>query len=530
MLAAIEAWGLKAAVSRFVGMFAIALWDRETQTLFLVRDRLGIKPLYYGWMRNTFLFGSELKALRAHPDFSAALDTEALTLFLRYAYVPSPLTIFQSIYKLPPATILTVASDRESRTETFWSLADVVNTGLQTPFEGSDVEAIDAFLAQARTAVRSRMIADVPLGAFLSGGLDSSLVVALMQETSSRPVQTFCIGFTEEAYNEADQARAVAARLGTDHRERLATPAEAMAVIPRLPEIYDEPFADPSQIPTFLVSELARQKVTVSLSGDGGDELLAGYNAYTHGEQIRRYHRQLGPLNHLAADTIKMFPPQLYQRVMGGRYSGDRLHKLADILHQDPLAFHQHLMSHWKQPGQLTGTGEARDLFYRAELTPRPGESGGPITAAMFRDTLTYLPDDILTKVDRASMAVALEARVPLLDHRFVAFCWSLPMHYKRRDGQTKWILRKALERYLPPELFDRPKRGFGVPIDDWLRGPLRPWAEDLLSEAKLSAEGILQPKPIRDTWKAHLSGVRNFPGPLWCVLMFQAWRQHWRV
>ncbi|MDX1932936.1 MAG: asparagine synthase (glutamine-hydrolyzing) [Capsulimonadales bacterium] len=529
MLAAIETWGLSAAVGRFVGMFALAVRDNERRTLSLVRDRLGIKPLYYGSAGRAIVFGSELKALCAHPDFLPEIDPVALTRFLRYAYVPTPLSIYRNAAKLPPGTILTFTENDTAfspRPVPYWSLTETVNTALREPFTGSEEEATDAFLERARQAVRLRLIADVPLGAFLSGGLDSSLVVALMQEASSRPVRTFCIGFTEEAYNEADQARAVAAALGTDHTERLATPEEAMSVIPRLPAMYDEPFADPSQIPTFLVSELARRQVTVSLSGDGGDELLAGYNAYTHGEEIRQIARRLGVFRGAAAGAIKTFPPQFYRHVLRGRYTGDRLHKLADLLTQDPLVHHRQLMSHWKSPSALTGVPEPEEAWLLPEVVPPPHRSWTPIEEAMFRDTLTYLPDDILTKVDRASMAVSLEARVPLLDHRLVAFCWSLPMSYKRRDGRTKRVLRRALERYLPRELFDRPKRGFGVPIDDWLRGPLRPWAEELLSEAALREDGWLDPKPIRAAWEAHRTGVRNYPGPLWCVLMYRAWRE----
>ena len=532
MLAAIEAWGLFGAVQKFVGMFALVLWDRETRTVSLVRDRLGIKPLYYGWAGKTLLFGSELKALRACPDFAPTLDLDAVALFLRYAYVPAPHSIYSSVKKLPPATILTLnASGDETITE-YWSLADIAASGQQHPFIGSDADAVEAFIRQAREAVRLRMIADVPLGAFLSGGLDSSLVVALMQEISGRPVETFCIGFTEEAYNEAHYARAVAKHLGTEHHEHLATPEEAIAVMPKLPTLYDEPFADASQIPTFLVSELARTKVTVSLSGDGGDELLAGYHSYTHGEQIRALHRKLpGPLLPFAAGAIRTVPVGAWQSVLSGKFAGDKLHKLADALPlgsaarvADNSLLHDHLMAHWRESAPLAPPHKNYTLGRHAHKIKHRLSA---MEQAMYADTLTYLPDDVLTKVDRASMAASLEARVPLLDHRFVAFCWSLPMTYKRRDGQTKWILRQALDRYLPRTLFDRPKRGFGVPIDDWLRGPLREWAEDLLSEASLAEGGLLDPAPIRARWQAHLSGTRNYPGPLWNVLMLQAWRRH---
>jgi asparagine synthase (glutamine-hydrolysing) len=532
MLAAIEAWGLNAAVRRFIGMFAIALWDREERALRLVRDRLGIKPLYYGRAGGAFLFGSELKALRAYPGFDAGLSREALALFLRYAYVPAPHSIYDGIRKLPPGNIATLTADAAEPTLTpYWSVAEVVARGLNAPFPGTEAEAVDAVDALVRDSVFRRMAADVPLGAFLSGGIDSSLVVAAMQAQRSRPVKTFSIGFTEEQWNEAPFARAVADHLGTDHHELIVTPGQAMEVVPRLPEMFDEPFADPSQIPTFLVSELARRHVTVALSGDGGDEMFAGYYAYGLAEQIRGIRRRLpGGLSRMAAKTLTTLPAGAFSGLRGpGRepLSSDRLRKLADALPfaDTPASLHRHLMSHWRDPADLVagGVSEPRSAFD----APPPGGLHD-VSLAMYLDGITYLPDDILTKVDRASMAVSLEARVPLLDHRLVEMAWSLPLAFKRGDGHTKRVLRRALERYVPASLFDRPKRGFGVPVDAWLRGPLRDWAEELLSERRLRSEGYLNPGPIRARWEEHLSGRRNWPGPLWAVLMFQQWRARW--
>jgi asparagine synthase (glutamine-hydrolysing) len=532
MLAAIEAWGLRKAIGQFIGMFAFALWDRKERTLHLVRDRLGIKPLYYGRAGDTLVFGSELKALRAHPDFKATVSREALALFLRYAYVPAPYAIYEGVRKLPPGTIATLTSDTEELSlSPYWSLSDIVACGQSNGFAGTEAEAVAAMDTLARDAVALRMMADVPLGAFLSGGLDSSLVVALMQAQSSRPVQTFAIGFTEERWNEAPFARAVAVHLGTDHHELIATPEQAMEVIPRLPEFYDEPFADVSQVPTLLVSELARTRVTVSLSGDGGDELFGGYYAYTLGEQIRGLRRRLpGGMATVAVKALTAFPTDVLLAGSGGssrRLSADRLRKLADALPlaASPETLHRHLMSHWKAPTSVVRGAmvESRTAF--DEMLPE-GLNG--TARAMYLDGVTYLPDDILTKVDRASMAVALEARVPLIDHRLVEFAWSLPYAFKRDGGVAKRILRKTLDRYVPPALFDRPKKGFGVPVDDWLRGPLRDWAEDLLSEQRLRREGYLEAQPIRARWEEHLSGRRNWPTLLWTVLMFQQWRERW--
>lgn len=540
ILAAIEEWGLAGAVERFVGMFAIALWDRAERTLHLIRDRLGIKPLYYGWQGGTLLFGSELKALRAHPDFRTAIDRGALALFMRHSYVPTPYSIYRGLCKLPPGTILTLRSRLEEDAEPvpFWSAREVAEVGVGDPFGGSEAEAIDHLDALLREAVALRMIADVPLGAFLSGGIDSSTVVALMQAQSDRPVKTFTIGFREEGYNEAAHAAEVARHLGTDHTELYVTPEEARSVIPKLPAMFDEPFADSSQIPTFLVSELARRQVTVSLSGDGGDELFGGYNRYFWGRAIWR---RIGPIpaavRAFGAKGLTAISPASWDRQFARlgpllpararqRLPGDKLHKLAEVLAVDNAEeLYQGLISHWKRPEDLVlGACEPETAITdRSRWATLPGFA----QRMMYLDLVTYLPDDILTKVDRASMAISLEARVPLLDHRVVAFAARVPLSMKIKQGQGKWLLRQVLYRYVPRELIERPKMGFGVPIDAWLRGPLREWAESLLEERRLREEGFFDPGPIRQKWAEHLSGTRNWQYHLWDVLQFQAWSEY---
>jgi asparagine synthase (glutamine-hydrolysing) len=541
LLAAIEQWGLPSAIKRFVGMFGFALWDRQERALHLVRDRLGIKPLYYGWSDGVFLFGSELKALAAHPAFHGEIDQDALALYMRHGYVPAPYAIYRGIHKLPPGTILTLHSQGEVQAtpQPFWSAREVVEAGLADPFTGSESEAVAALDSLLRDSVALRMIADVPLGAFLSGGIDSSTVVALMQAQSVRPVKTFTIGFHESGYDEAAHAAAVAAHLGTDHTSLYVTPDEARTVIPRLPVMFDEPFADSSQIPTFLVSQLARRHVTVSLSGDGGDELFGGYNRYFWGRSIWRRvgwappaARAVGSraLTALSPDgwdrqfarLDSLLPAGLRQRT-----PGDKLHKLAGVLAaEDPEELYQGLVSHWNQPQEVVvGAHEPPTA-----ITDRSRWAALPdfTQRMMFLDLISYLPDDILTKVDRASMAVSLEARVPLIDHRVVAFAASIPLSMKIRDGQGKWLLRQVLDQYVPRELIERPKMGFGVPIDVWLRGPLREWAEELLDERRLRTEGFLHPAPIRQRWQEHLTGTRNWQNLLWTVLQFQAWRECW--
>jgi asparagine synthase (glutamine-hydrolysing) len=542
MLAAIEAWGLPAAVSRFIGMFAFALWDREERRLHLVRDRIGIKPLYWGWSRGVLLFGSELTALRRHPAFVPSLDRDAVAGFLRFNYVPAPSTVFAGFRKLEPGCMRTfdladAPSEGEGRLIPYWTLTGVAADGLAHPFEGDDREAVDELERLLGDAVALRMIADVPLGAFLSGGVDSSLVVALMRARASGPVRTFTIGFEEPEYDESSHARAVAAHLGTEHTEHRVSAAAARDAVPRIASLFDEPFADSSQVPTLLVCELARRHVTVSLSGDGGDELFAGYKRYalhrdltaTLGRLPRGARTMLGSLLGAvpvgAANRLLGFADPWLRRYGSGGAAGDKIRKLAEFLAlPDERAVYLDLLSHWKSPGRLVAGASERPRF--ADLAERPAGFRDGVHPLMFDDTLAYLPDDILVKVDRTSMSVGLEARVPLLDHRVVEFAWRLPLALKVRNGGTKWALRQVLERYLPAAIVDRPKMGFGLPIDAWLRGPLRAWAEDLLSPARLAREGLLDPGPIQEKWREHASGERNWHYYLWDVLMLEAWRE----
>jgi asparagine synthase (glutamine-hydrolysing) len=532
LLASLDAWGFESTLRRSIGMFAISLWDRELRTLTLARDRLGEKPLYYGWQGQggeaAFLFGSELSALRRHPMFVADINRDALGLYMRHNCVGGANSIYTGIQKLLPGHILTVSSAApEPVVRAWWSGADVAAQGVTHPFAGTPDEAVNALEALLRDAVGQQMMADVPLGAFLSGGVDSSTVVALMQAQSARPVSTFSIGFHEEGYNEAEHAKAVAKHLGTDHTELYVTPEQALAVIPKLSSLYSEPFADSSQIPTFLVSQLARQHVTVSLSGDAGDELFCGYNRYQMTAGLWGKVSCLPhPLRQLAASAVTAVPPGVWDK-LGGLLPmsrvGDKLHKGAALLGSRSVAdLYRGMVSHWSDPASVV-LGATEPATVLTSLPPAL-QGLGDVERMMSLDMLSYLPDDILVKVDRAAMGVSLETRVPFLDHRVVEFAWSLPLAYKLRGGVTKWPLRQVLYRYVPRELIERPKMGFGVPIDHWLRGPLREWAETLLAEPRLRSEGFFDPAPIRQKWDEHLSGKRNWQYHLWDVLMFQAW------
>lgn len=521
LLAAIQHWGIEATLPKLIGMFAFAMWDRRERTLTLVRDAVGIKPLYYGWQSGRFLFGSELKALRAHPEFSAEIDRAALSSYLHHCYVPAPQTIYCGISKLPPGTMLTVSAElRDAEPIAWWTMARAAEGGLQNPFSGSDEEAIDELERHVLDSVGLRMLADVPVGAFLSGGIDSSTVAALMQAQSSRPIRTFSIGFEEAGYDEAPHAKAVAKHLGTDHTECYVTPAEARDVIPRLPSLFDEPFADSSQIPTFLVSQIARRDVTVCLSGDGGDELFCGYDRYA---RLRRLWEKVAwcprPIRWTAGRGASLLAALLPAGV--GRK--ERLAMVGELLvAADGVDVYTRFHSHWHNHRELViGGDDALRKRPTRRLIGLGADFGDQVT---FVDSVTYLPDDILVKVDRASMGVGLEARVPLLDQRVVEFAWRVPMAMKVRDGQTKWLLRRVLDRYVPTELIERPKMGFGVPIDSWLRGPLRNWAEALLDERRLISEGYFHPGPIRRKWEEHVSGRADWHYLLWDVLMFQSW------
>ena len=528
--------GVEETVGRLVGMFAIALWDRQERRLWLIRDRLGIKPLY--WQRlpgGGLIFGSELKALAAHPDFSREIDRDVLAGYLRHNCVSGSMSIYKGVNKLAPGHILTLSqNDPEPSISTFWHLDDVVAGGQSDPFTGNDLEALAALEDLLSDAVRIRMMADVPLGAFLSGGIDSSTVVALMQQASTRPVKSFSIGFETEGYNEARHAAEVARHLGTDHTELYVTPQQAMDVIPKLPVHFDEPFADSSQIPTYLVSAMTREHVTVALSGDGGDELFAGYNRHIQAAgPVGRFQNIPGPLRKLAGTMLAGLSPNqwdgLFSLVPKSKrpaQAGDKMHKLAAILDASGDEVYRRLVSHWSEPEDLViGGREAHGIIWDDSVKNRIPD----LTQRMqYFDILTYLPDDILTKVDRASMAVALEARVPILDHRVVEFAWRLPNSMKIRGGQGKWLLRQLLYKYVPQSMVDRPKMGFAVPIDQWLRGPLREWAEDLLSEDMFRKHGLLHSGPVRQKWSEHLSGRRNWQYHLWDILMLHAWAETW--
>ena len=536
MLVAIEEWGLEAALNRFVGMFAFALWDKKTRTLRLVRDRMGIKPVYYGRVKNCFVFGSELRALKAFPGFENRINRSALALMMRHSTVPAPYSIYEDIHKLLPGTILTLNERNIDSWEvtTWWSMKTVAENGVANRIDSRE-EAIDSTEKLLEDSIRLRMVADVPLGAFLSGGYDSSLVVALMQAQSSARVKTFTIGFHEEAYNEAHDALKIAQHLGTDHTELYVTGDDVMSVIPEIPTIYDEPFSDPSQVPTYLVSKLAREHVTVSLSGDGGDEVFAGYYRYTWGHSIWNRIKWLPVgVRTIAARLLSSVSPDRWDntlntlcRVLPARFDvhlpGEKIHKLAGIVESvDEDDLYHRLMSNWKNPTDLViGANELLTAF--TDPSRKASFSTSP-EKEMFTDSISYLPDHNLTKVDRASMAVGLEAREPLLDHRLVELAWRLPLDLKIRDDKSKWILKHILHKYVPEEIMDRPKMGFGIPIDKWLRGPLREWAGDLLNESRLRQEGYFDATTIQNKLQEHLSGSHGWHRQLWDVLMFQSW------
>jgi asparagine synthase (glutamine-hydrolysing) len=527
---------VRGTVERIIGMFAIALWDRQERALYLIRDRLGIKPLYWCESDGRVLFGSELKALRADEGFRPVLDREALCAYMRFGYIPAPRTIYRGVEKLPPGVILTLREGQAPAIEPFWSLAEVARAGQSARLDMGEEEAAQRLDTVLRDAVKRRMMADVPLGAFLSGGIDSSTVVALMQAQSARPVRSFSIGFHEQGFDEAQHAAAVARHLGTDHTELYVSPEHALEVIPRLPAMYDEPFADNSQIPTFLVSEMTRRHVTVALSGDGGDELFGGYTRYFRGDTIwRAIDRMPRGAREMAAAGVRAVSPATWSALANllpeakrPFQFGPKMHKLASVLAGEPeaSAFYRHVVSQWLDPASVVKGGvEPKGLMDDAGLKDVVPDF---IERMQYIDTLTYLPDDILTKVDRASMAVSLEARVPMLDHRVVALSWSLPPALKAEDGRGKRVLRRVLDRYVPRALIERPKMGFSVPINAWLRGPLKGWAEALLDERRLAADGIFEPAPIRTRWQEHCAGTQDHQMALWSVLMFQAWKERW--
>ncbi|WP_301101371.1 asparagine synthase (glutamine-hydrolyzing) [Propionivibrio sp.] len=538
LLACFSVWGVEKTLKATVGMFAFALWDRQERKLVLARDRLGEKPLYYGYVAGAFAFASELKALKALPGFSGEVDRGALALLLRHNCIPAPYSIYRGLSKLMPGTWLELTSDAMRQQQmpqplAYWSALAAAMTGVSKPFTfASDAQAVAALEAELSRAVAGQMLADVPLGAFLSGGIDSSAVVALMQTQSSRPVKSFSIGFREAGYDEAIYASEVARHIGTEHTELYVSPQDALAVIPKLPTIYDEPFSDSSQIPTYLVAQLARERVTVALSGDGGDELFGGYSRYFLAARLwGKIELMPHALRRAVAHVIFSLSPQAWDNIYrlaapfipkAHRWPapGDKLHKGATLLDAaSGMGLYRGLVSHWEPSDVVLGAAEPE-----TPLSGRPPSLPSLTEQMMLLDALNYLPNDILVKVDRAAMAVSLESRVPLIDHRIFEFAWRLPMHYKVRGGTGKWLLRQVLYKHVPAALVDRPKMGFGVPIDSWLRGPLREWAEELLGEERLRREGYFQPAPIRRKWKEHLSGQRNWQYHLWDVLMYQAW------
>ena len=536
LLAGFEAFGVETTIKKTIGMFAFALWDKLEGKLILARDRLGEKPLYYGWQggenSRVFLFGSELKALKAHPAFAAEIDRGALCLFLRHNYIPAPYTIYQGISKLEPGCLLELSLGwKAPKIFKYWDAVEVARKSVTNSFAGTGDEAVDALELLTKDAVRQQMISDVPLGAFLSGGIDSTTIVALMQEQSSQPVKTFSIGFDERGYDEALYAKAVANHLGTKHTELYVTPKETMDVIPRLPNLYCEPFADPSQIPNFIVSQLARQHVTVALSGDAGDELFCGYTRYHATDLLWQHLTSIpAPFRSFFAKGITAFSPATWDRLVnffpGFRHHtsiGVKMERKAGLLSSrtvDELYWGTVSQIHNPSDCVIGGIEPATQL---TGLRP-PMDSLSAMERMMALDMVSYLPDDILVKVDRAGMGVSLESRVPFLDHRVIEFAWSLPIGFKFREGVTKWPLRQILSRYVPVELIDRPKMGFTVPICEWLRGPLHAWAEALLDETRLRQEGYFNPAPIRKKWTEHLTGQYNWEYQLWSVLMFQSW------
>ncbi len=538
VLSAVDHWGVEESLKRFVGMFAFALCDVRDRKLYLARDRMGEKPLYYGWQGNSFVFGSELKALRACREWKEEIDRNVIPLFLRFNYIPAPYSIYRGIYKLPAGSLLTL-SERADKTvskeiTTYWSVEHAFRQGAQNPLDGSPEEIVERLEELLRDSIRRQMISDVPLGAFLSGGVDSSTVVALMQSMASSPVKTFTLGFDIPGYDEAKAAKAVSAHLGTDHTELYVTPEQAMGIIPALGDMYDEPFADSSQIPTHLVSRIARRHVTVSLSGDGGDELFCGYNHYfDYSRQWLRQQRLPGPVRRIASGLGMRIPEALATTLLYPFFAmsgsnetenlGARFHKRMESWRQDDLkCFYRHCLSLWGDPQRLVpGALESGAPFGNFDSTS-PLDVYGQLRCL---DATTYLPDDILVKVDRAAMAVSLETRIPLLDHRLVEFALRIPQGILAYDNVGKWPLRRILYKYVPRQLIDRPKSGFAIPIAEWLKGPLKPWAEELLSSQRLKRDGILDPQFVEREWKCYLTGqVAHSHHRLWGILMFQSW------
>jgi len=541
LITALQHWGIEKTLKKLEGMFAFALWDKQKKILTLGRDRLGEKPLYYGWQNKTFMFASELKAFKKNPNFIGEIDREAISLQMRHSYIPAPFTIYKNIRKLTPGCYLNINFEKMLSNDhlspvPYWSFSDTIKKGQQNLLCGSETDAIDGLDILLTNSVHKQMMSDVPVGAFLSGGIDSSLITALMQINSNKPINTFTIGFNESDYSEAIHAKLVSEYLGTNHNELYLSHQDALDIIPQLPTLYDEPFSDASQIPTFLLSKMTRDHVTVSLSGDGGDELFGGYNRYVWSRSIWQYLNKFPlPIRKIIQNILMTFPPltwnklidnisHLLPRKMRFNNMGDKIHKLANLFDSPNQSYmYSKLISHWDNTTDLVlglkkepHTILSDNNKYLKELSFTEN--------MMYIDSISYLPDDILVKVDRASMGVSLETRVPFLDHNLIEFSWKIPLHMKILEGEGKWLLKEVLYKYVPRKLVDRPKMGFGIPIDSWLRGPLREWGESLLDENKLRKQGYLNPEPIRKKWSEHQSGNRNWQYHLWDVLMFQSW------
>ena len=535
LLACIESWGLDKTLKKINGMFAFALWDSKKCSIHLARDRMGEKPLYYGWQGDSFLFGSELKALKMHPSFQEHIDKESLNLYFRYNHIPSPYSIYKNIYKLSPGSVLTLhQGEKKYKVRKYWSILNTAIQSISNLLTNTEDELVDELDNLIRKSIKQKMLSDVPLGAFLSGGIDSSVVVSIMQSLSSKPIKTFTIGFEDEAFDEAKDARLIAKYLGTDHHELYVTPQDVLDVIPLLPRLYDEPFSDASQIPTYLVSKLAREKVTVSLSGDGGDELFCGYNRYHITEKLWGKMLIL-PLfvRKFMSFFLLLIPIKFWNRIgnlasLSNKYNniGIKMHKGASVLSSKTLfELYDNLLSNWKI---------SDDLVLDADIGPHP-ELSSPtdlvhlsnVEKMMLWDMQSYLPNDILVKLDRASMGVSLEGRVPFLDHNIVEFAWRVPTKYKYRHKKGKWLLRQVLYRYIPKELTERPKSGFTLPLSDWLRGPLNEWAEGLINIDRLKDEGVLDSDLVNKKWKEHQAGVKDWSNQLWSILMFQLWLEN---
>ena len=534
LLAAIEEWGLEKTLIKSKGMFALALWDKNSKNLSIACDRIGEKPLYYGWIKEQFVFGSEFKSIKKFPEFNNPIDRDSLALFLRFNSIPAPHSIYKDIFKLEPGQIIQIHTDsKKIKKHNYWSTEYVYKKGHMAQFSFTPSEAVNQLETTLSNAVSAQMQSDVPLGAFLSGGIDSSTIVALMQSKSSQNVNTFTIGFNAKEFDEAKHAREVARHLGTNHFEKYVTDHDALDVIPHIPNIYDEPFSDSSQIPTYLVSKFAKQEVTVALSGDAGDELFGGYNRYVFSEKMfSKILKSPIFLRKLMSKTIFSMTEEKWDSLLGNLMSkrfanfGHKLHKAANILSSKSIRdLHFKLISQIHNPSDwLINVNEHKTIF-NDDIEHFEGLNS--IEKMMAYDLITYLPTDILTKVDRAAMSVSLETRVPFLDPEVIEFSASLPLEFKIRNGITKWALREVLYKYVPKDLIERPKMGFAVPLAEWLRGPLKDWAEVLLDEKRLHQEGFFNVEFVRSKWSEHLSGKRNWHHQLWNVLMFQAWLEN---